>query len=98
MTISTARHRAIPAHITSTLERAQRTREAQLQQLPHHPDDLVLAAHRASVERILADIVAARRLLSAGDYGTCTGCHDEIPVERLELRPWTTACVRCAGR
>ena len=62
-----------------------------------------------AVERI-ATTAAARSLagtarevdralekLAEGTYGTCDGCGAEIPGERLEARPWTTLCVRCAA-
>jgi len=33
--------------------------------------------------------------LEDGSYGNCEGCHNPIPVERLEVFPSATACVNC---
>jgi DnaK suppressor protein len=33
--------------------------------------------------------------LAEGTYGWCEGCGVSIPVERLEIYPSATACVRC---
>lgn len=34
--------------------------------------------------------------MDAGTYGTCTVCGEAIPAERLEVRPLSVRCVRCA--
>jgi DnaK suppressor protein len=36
--------------------------------------------------------------MDAGTYGVCVDCGEAIPVERLEVRPLSVRCVRCAGR
>jgi DnaK suppressor protein len=84
------------AHFTSLLTAAEQAREQQLSSLPALPGDLVADAHRASVTRILAEIRAALGRIEQGSYGTCARCGSTIPVERLELRPWTALCVHCA--
>ena len=61
----------------------------------HH--DPVAGAHRDGLERILAEIHAAQERLDDGRFGICQGCGAAIPVERLELRPWTPLCVPCAA-
>jgi DnaK suppressor protein len=33
--------------------------------------------------------------LEDGTYGNCEGCHNPIPVERLEVFPSATTCVNC---
>lgn len=33
--------------------------------------------------------------LDDGTYGNCEGCHNPIPVERLEVFPSATTCVHC---
>jgi DnaK suppressor protein len=33
--------------------------------------------------------------LAEGAYGWCEGCRSAIPVERLAVFPWATACVAC---
>lgn len=82
----------------SSLTRAAAQRERQLAELPPTHGDLVAAAHRESVSRILSEIRAALERLDAGRFGQCDGCGETIPLERLELRPWTTLCVGCALR
>jgi DnaK suppressor protein len=98
MTISKTSDRSTPAHIHKTLDEAARARQAMLDQLPQFTDDLVLAAHRSSIERILAEVRSALTRLASGSYGACLGCETQIPMEWLALRPWTAFCVRCAGR
>ena len=46
-------------------------------------------------EHVLADIDAALKRLDDGTYGTCTNRGEQIPVERLEARPWATLCIDC---
>jgi len=49
-----------------------------------------LAAMRADVARALAK-------LDDGTYGLCDRCGLAISDERLEARPWSVRCVRCAS-
>jgi RNA polymerase-binding protein DksA len=44
----------------------------------------------------LQEIEAALGRMERGEYGTCTNCGREIPVERLEVHPWSSLCVDCA--
>lgn len=80
------------------LTRAEAARQRQLDDLPTVDLDPVAVAYRASVERILTEVRTALRRADAGLYGVCSGCGAAIPPERLELRPWATACARCASR
>jgi DnaK suppressor protein len=86
------------AELEASLKTAAARRERQLAELPADHSDLVAAAHRESVVRILEEIRAAQARLAAGRFGRCESCGTAIPVERLELRPWTTQCVGCALR
>lgn len=45
----------------------------------------------------LQQIDRALTRLDTGRYGTCETCHEPIPEARLELIPFATRCVRCAG-
>ena len=54
-----------------------------------------VAAH-SGLQRELAQITAARAALAAGTYGTCASCGEPIAPGRLEARPASTHCVRCA--
>jgi DnaK suppressor protein len=82
--------------IEASLREAAASRERQLAELPTEVGDLVAAAHRDSVARILAEIRSAQVRLRSGQLGRCARCAERIPVARLELRPWTTLCVGCA--
>jgi YteA family regulatory protein len=46
-------------------------------------------------EHVLGDIDAALKRIDDGTYGTCTNCGKQIPVERLEARPYATLCIDC---
>jgi RNA polymerase-binding protein DksA len=46
-------------------------------------------------EHVLADIDAALKRIDDGTYGVCTNKGEQIPVERLEARPWATLCIDC---
>ncbi|NLE73194.1 MAG: TraR/DksA family transcriptional regulator [Actinobacteria bacterium] len=44
---------------------------------------------------VLARIDHALDKLEAGTYGICDRCHGEIGVDRLEVAPYASLCVRC---
>jgi DnaK suppressor protein len=44
-----------------------------------------------------ADVARALEKLDDGTYGLCDRCGLSIPHERLEARPWSVLCVRCAA-
>lgn len=44
-----------------------------------------------------ADVVRALAKLDQGTYGLCDRCGALIPEERLDARPWSVRCVRCAS-
>lgn len=54
-----------------------------------------VAAH-GGLQRERDQIRRARAALEAGTYGTCEVCGDAIGAARLEARPASTRCVRCA--
>lgn len=101
MTVHTTHPRRDHEQVLDTfrisLDDAATSRRRQLDDLPSSHDDPVAAAHRDGLERILAEIRAAQERLDAGRFGSCQGCGTAIPVERLELRPWTPTCVPCAA-
>ena len=103
MTINTSPSHAVSGltdeqreRIGATLDEAAASRERQLAELPTDVGDLVAAAHRDSVVRILGEVRSAQERLRSGELGRCARCAERIPVARLELRPWTTLCVGCA--
>lgn len=56
----------------------------------------VSAHHKLTV--MLAEVQRAEAKLADGSYGTCDICGGDIGEERLEVRQWSTRCVRDAGR
>lgn len=85
------------ARVDEHLSLLEAARQAQLDELPRIPLDVVTAAHRTTVTRILEQVRVARRLLTEGAYGNCVDCGDQIDPERLELRPWLVSCTGCAA-
>jgi DnaK suppressor protein len=54
-----------------------------------------VAAH-TGLQRELAQIGKARAALEVGTYGMCEVCGADIGAGRMEARPASTRCVRCA--
>jgi DnaK suppressor protein len=57
----------------------------------------VLDALDASGHEELTEVRAALARYASGDFGTCDGCGEEIPIERLRVVPTARACVSCAS-
>ncbi len=74
-----------------------RQRDEALAECTQSVPDPVALSRSASLQRTLAEIDAALARIHAGSYGICVHCGAAIPEERLELRPFTGDCVRCAG-
>ncbi len=59
-------------------------------------------AKELSIEQNTLDLLAkvnnALERISRGKYGTCESCGNAIPVERLDVLPYSTVCVSCASR
>ncbi|MBM2619279.1 TraR/DksA family transcriptional regulator [Actinoplanes sp. LDG1-06] len=70
----------------------------------HDPEGATIAYERAQLTAVLtaarnqrAAVEAALNRLDAGTYGRCDACGKPIAAERLEIRPFATTCVSCAG-
>ena len=46
-------------------------------------------------QHVLAEIDAALKRIEDGTYGICTNRGEQIPLERLEARPYATLCIDC---
>ena len=71
----------------------------------HDPEGPTLAFERSQANAILgqtrdhlAQIDSALERLADGSYGVCTTCGRDIPLARLDARPYSTQCVICAGK
>ncbi|MFF0746867.1 TraR/DksA family transcriptional regulator [Streptomyces sp. NPDC004111] len=86
------------------LEHARNTRKAQLRALQENGEngqsvnDLLMSAQAEAIGRVLKEIDEAFARIGAGTYGTCQGCANAVPVERLEILPYTRYCVACQRR
>ena len=70
----------------------------------HDPEGSSTAFERAHTAALLArardhltSLERALERLEQGDFGRCEVCGEQIPMERLEVRPATRTCVRCAA-
>lgn len=88
---------ALPVDTPRRLENVVLATELRLRALPD-PHDLGrrAATHRARLEQVRADAVAAQARLVAGTYGTCLDCGGAVSLAALTQRPWTRTCVDCA--
>ena len=71
----------------------------------HDPEGSSTAFERAHVASLLGaarehveQLDQALERVESGDYGRCSVCGEEIPAERLEVRPAAITCVGCAGK
>ena len=59
-------------------------------------------AKELSIEQNTLDLLSkvdrALERVAAGSYGICESCGNSIPVERLDVLPYSTLCVDCAAR
>ncbi|MCH8983556.1 MAG: TraR/DksA C4-type zinc finger protein [Acidobacteria bacterium] len=47
---------------------------------------------------LLGKVDHALERVAAGQYGLCESCGNSIPLERLDVLPYTTLCVTCAQK
>lgn len=86
------------------LEHARNTRRAQLRALKENEEegrrasDLLMSAQAEAIGRVLKEIDEAFARIEAGTYGACQSCAQAVPVERLEILPYTRYCVACQRR
>ncbi|GAA4326362.1 TraR/DksA C4-type zinc finger protein [Streptomyces venetus] len=94
-----ARTARLTAHeARQRLEHERTTRLTQLKAIDEAgPDEAeqLMPAQRDTIERVLKEIDAAFARVQDRSYGVCQGCSTRIPVERLEILPYTRFCVPC---
>jgi DnaK suppressor protein len=69
----------------------------------HDPEGATIGFERAQLTALLAaarqriaEVDDALTRLDAGTYGTCEGCGEPIPADRLAARPFARRCMSCA--
>lgn len=55
-------------------------------------------AEIAATERAISEIGKSLARMDDGSYGTCADCGNEIPFNRLKIRPLTRYCITCQRR
>lgn len=61
-------------------------------------NDEVLNGLGISAEQELGLINSALKRIDKNEYFHCSICHNEIPIKRLELLPFSLHCVDCAEK
>jgi len=97
--------RALIEQLAGDLENFQGSRRDSAADDEHDPEGPTLAFEHSQSAAILgqtrehlAQIDDAIVRIDAGAYGICATCGNEIPAARLDVRPYSTQCVSCAGR
>jgi DnaK suppressor protein len=93
------RRERLTAH--EALQRLAHERASRLTQLRaiHEaaPDaeEQMMSTQKDTIRRVLTEVEAAITRVQDGSYGVCRTCSGQIPVERLEILPYTPFCVPC---
>lgn len=82
----------------STAPIAPDTALGRLTRLDAMQDKSVREAALAQARERLQGLEIALTRVHARDFGTCAGCGQPIPVERLVTLPESTRCVACASK
>jgi DnaK suppressor protein len=72
-----------------------RQRELALAEAATSMPDPVAVRRAATMLSTIDEIDAALDRIADGTYGRCTHCGVDIPLERLEFRPFAAGCVAC---
>ncbi|MEU8525571.1 MULTISPECIES: TraR/DksA family transcriptional regulator [Streptomyces] len=103
MSLDTPRTESRPERLTAhearqRLEHERNSRLTQLQAIDeagHGSEEQMLSAQKDTIKRVIKEIEDAFTRVHDGSYGICQGCATPIPVERLEILPYTRFCVPC---
>ena len=68
------------------------------EQATERENDEVLESLGIASEQELVMINRALKRIESGEYFSCSMCGEEIPSSRLELLPFSSYCVNCAGK
>lgn len=61
----------------------------------HVSDETFLLRIRDRERKLLLKIDEALERINDGSFGVCSVCGDDIPEQRLLVRPVTTLCIEC---
>ncbi|GGV27430.1 molecular chaperone DnaK [Streptomyces longisporoflavus] len=103
MSLDVPRTEALAVRLTAhealqRLEHERATRLTQLRAIDEagpEAEEQMMSTQKEAVLRVLTDIEAAVARVQDGSYGLCRKCTQAIPVERLEILPYTPFCVPC---
>ncbi|MFE7767271.1 TraR/DksA family transcriptional regulator [Streptomyces sp. NPDC057438] len=103
MSLDTPRTESRPGRLSApeARQRLAHERDTRLTQLRalaeagREAEEQLMPGQRDTIERVLKEIDAAFARVQDRTYGTCLGCSKPIPVERLEILPYTRFCVPC---
>ncbi|WP_406004856.1 TraR/DksA C4-type zinc finger protein [Streptomyces sp. NBC_00637] len=103
MSLDTPQTETRPERLTAheALQRLEHERASRLTQLRAidelraDAEEQVMSTQKDTIQRVLAEVEAAFARVQDGSYGICQGCARPIPVERLEILPYTPFCVPC---
>ncbi len=84
---------AVPRDPAASVSFGKRIGEATTEAI----DRLTKVGTAEQLAAIRADVARALEKLDDGTYGLCDRCGLAIPDERLDARPWSVLCVRCAS-
>ena len=85
--------------ITSDVRHENQPMESDFAELAvQRENDQVIDALGEATRRELTQINRALASIENGEYGSCSECGREIRVERLEVLPYSTKCLKCASR
>ncbi|MEU0031927.1 TraR/DksA C4-type zinc finger protein [Streptomyces sp. NPDC006335] len=94
----TCRERLTAHEARQRLEHERTSRVTQLQAIDEAgsaAEEGVMSAQKDTIQRVLTEVEAAFARVQDGSYGICRSCSKPIPVERLEILPYTPFCVPC---
>lgn len=80
------------------LERLQRYNNTETVKIQLSERGDLTPYQRYKITTVSKYLLQALDLIKSGCYGTCTGCHQQIPVQRLLLVPGALRCMECEKR
>ncbi|MEU0941387.1 TraR/DksA C4-type zinc finger protein [Streptomyces canus] len=94
----TRRERLTAHEALQRLEQERASRLTQLRAIDEarpNAEEQMMSTQKDTIRRVLTEVEAAFARVQDGSYGICRTCSKPIPVERLEILPYTPYCVPC---